>query len=124
MWASLRHGNAAVLDDGGLSAGCCGALRGGRAWWCGTGGGSGPLRGRPGGATARSDSARFSASSPEPAQWLPESEEGDECQEKHRGIITLALAATLKHPEVTVVVNQHHINKTEFTDKLQCSYSL
>lgn len=61
---------------GGLFAVCCGELRGAWAWWCGTGGGSGPQHGQLDGATARSDSARFSAANLAPAQWTPESEEG------------------------------------------------
>lgn len=58
-----------------LSAQCC-RLRGASAWWCGTGGGSGPQRGRPDGVRAQSDSARFLAAGLEPAQWLPGSDEG------------------------------------------------
>lgn len=45
--------------------------RGASAWWCGTGVGSGPRPGRPGEAMAPSDFARFLASVPAPAQWLP-----------------------------------------------------
>lgn len=51
-------------------------LREASAWLCGTGGGSGPRRGRPGGAMALSDSARFLAAGLGPARWLPGSEEG------------------------------------------------
>lgn len=58
-----------------LSAQCC-RLRGASAWWCGTGGGSGPQHGRPDGVRAQSDSARFLAADLEPAQWLPGSDEG------------------------------------------------
>lgn len=60
-------------DD--LSAQYSGKLRGASTWWCGRGGGLGPLHGRPDGATAQSDSARFLATGLEPAQWLPGSDE-------------------------------------------------
>lgn len=71
--ASLRHENA--VDRVTTSAQCCVELRGASAWWCGRGGGSGPLHGQPDGATAQSDCARFLAAGLELAQWLPESVE-------------------------------------------------
>lgn len=60
----------------GLSAQCCGEFRGASAWWCGTGGGSGPQHGRPDGVMAPSDSAQFLAAGLEPVQWLPGSDKG------------------------------------------------
>lgn len=63
-------------QGGSLSSLCLGELRAAPAGWCETGEGSGPQHGRPDGATALSDSARFLAASPAPAQWLPGSDEG------------------------------------------------
>lgn len=72
--ASPRHGMLwSFLKGDALPI--AGELREASAGWCGTGGGSGPQRGRPCGATAPSDSALFLAASLEPAQWIPGSVE-------------------------------------------------
>lgn len=58
-----------------LSAQCCREFRVASAWWCETGGDSGPQRGRPDGAMALSDSFQFLAAGLAPAQWPPGSVE-------------------------------------------------
>lgn len=73
--ASLRHGNVDFMDSDSLSVQCCRKLRGATAWWCATGGDSGPQHGRPDGAMALNDSARFLAAGLAPALWPPESVE-------------------------------------------------
>lgn len=73
--ASLRCGNANVLNRATVSLPrVLRELREATAWWCATGGDSGPQHGRPDGATALSDSAQFLAAGLAPALWPQGSE--------------------------------------------------